>query len=373
MRLFACLPALLLAPTAWAQSAPPAPANVPGVACRPLLSLVAAGSGSPVVLGTCDLDVLVGDGGAGAGLALRPRGSALEAVADALAPRGRFFGPMLEARLRVEPTAASADLRGFPGGVLLASESARLLTEGHWRWVRSERLLRWVPPRATDASAQPECRALAGQHIVLWAGSLDRQPGDIIAAQPWVPGHAPGFARAVPRSCIGTWSLGADAPAAIDPQTGVVVLRPLGTNASPHPFTVVAQVAGRPVEGRVASFDAGRQPLVGDWVLQQPSGCDGAATAATARFKLVEFTAEGSFRARAAPFEARYDAWGRYSLDRATGRFALRVEGGNDTGGVQEVAGTATVREDGRVVLADLAVTPGTAASACSWTFGPAR
>lgn len=364
MRPIACLPALLLAPMAWAQPTPPREAS--GAPCRPLVAIVPAEGRDAMPLRTCDVDVLAGDG-----LALRPHGPVLEALADALGPRGHLFGPMLEARLRLEPAATSPDLKGFPGGVLLASESARLHAEGHWRWVRTERLLRWMPPRTPDA-APAECQAFAGQHIVLWAGTLDRQAGEVIAAQPWAPGHAPGFARAVPRSCVGAWALEAGAPAVIDRETGVVVLKPAGTRTSPQPFTVIAQIAGRAVEGRVASFDARQQPLVGGWVLQQASGCDGNAAAATARFQLVEFTAEGRFRSRALPFESRYDAWGRYALEPGSGRFTLRVEDGNDTGGVEGIAGAATLREDGRLVLSDLAITPAADSGACSWTFSPA-
>jgi hypothetical protein len=138
MRLFACCLALALAPMASAHAAAPP--------CRPLLTIAAADAQQPVPpMTTCDFDVLIGAGAQG-GLALRPRGPALQSLADALGPQGRFFSPMLLARLRLEPVAGAHALAGVPGGLLLASESARLIPEGHWRWFRSERMLRWMPP-----------------------------------------------------------------------------------------------------------------------------------------------------------------------------------------------------------------------------------
>lgn len=344
------------APLVMAQKLPEQPV---ARACLPLLVLSGVQAGvepARLTMDTCDFDfdfaVDAGVPGGNASLRLKPRGLARDALAEALGPTGRYFSSMLAASLRIDP--AASDLHGsggvgFPAGLLLASESARLVPEGHWRWNRGERALRWVPRTAPWPAPEVQaCASWAGRRVVFWAGALERQPGDLLAPAPWTPGHAPGFQSRVPQHCATGWRLSAGAPAKIDRDTGVVVLDADALKAgSPQAFSVFADVAGQRIEGKVLAFDRAQQPLVGSWRQLQQSGCASQLKGMTH----LELSADGRFQWREVPFEFRYDGWGRYLQAAPGAPVTFDVEGGNATEGLKQVRASLEFPEPRRMVL----------------------
>lgn len=181
------------------------------------------------------------------------------------------------------------------------------------------------------------------------------------------PGESRGLAVGTRECCVWfdpvpacvAWSVAPiDAGAAIDPETGVLLI----DEETPHgaTFLVSADVeAGRRVltiEVFVYTTDA--NPLVGLWREHAQISCgrDGEDVALPEHGGIGElaFRADGRFGVTWTPFETYQDYWGTYDYDAAAGTLSLAVEGGNYVPPDVDGEGNVALEEDGALALRGL-------------------
>lgn len=108
------------------------------------------------------------------------------------------------------------------------------------------------------------------------------------------------------------------------------------------------------VEQDVVVFDTKLNPLVGVWSQKSLTPCSGEEMeVAGGGLRWLEFRADGTYSAAAAPFETYNDYWGKYTFDAAKGTLALTIDGSNDISDRLRLEGEYSVKAD-KLTLAGL-------------------
>jgi len=231
-------------------------------------------------------------------------------------------------------------------------------------------------PESASSAAAGACEWPEG-HILLIAGgfeAIEVKPGESV--QLGIETTAGRFSEPapLPASCRAAWSVEPAGAASIDASGRLTV--PAGTPVGTA-FLAAAEVNGERARRDVRVADPDPSPIVGRWRQVGKAECGGAAVAAdTMGIQELIIRPTGQFSVTWLPFESYKDYWGRYEYDRATGRLAMRVEGGNRVPPGIDLDGRATV-EGGRLVMRDIWLgTPSTAPDApaggpsCTISFG---
>ena len=208
-------------------------------------------------------------------------------------------------------------------------------------------------PTSSASSVSTTCEWPEG-HILLIAGgfeALEVKPGESVQLGiESTPGRF-GETTPLPASCRAKWSVEPAGAAGIDAAGRLTV--PAGTPVGTA-FVAAAEVKGERARREVRVADPQPSPIVGTWRQVGPAECGGAAVASdTMAIQELIIRPTGQFSVTWLPFETYKDYWGRYEYDRATGRLAMRAEGGNRVPPGIDLDGRATV-EDGRLVMRDI-------------------
>lgn len=219
-----------------------------------------------------------------------------------------------------------------------------------------------APGPAPDSASSPAagtCEWPEG-HILLIAGgfeALEVKPGESVQLGLETTEGRFSPTAPLPASCRAAWSVEPAGAASID-AAGLLTV-PAGTPVGTA-FLAAAELAGTRARREVRVADPDPSPLVGTWRQAGKAECGGAAVASdTLGIRELILRPTGQFSVTWLPFESYQDYWGRYEYDRATGRLAMRVEGGNRVPPGIDLDGRATV-ENGRLVMRDIWLgTPG--------------
>jgi len=153
----------------------------------------------------------------------------------------------------------------------------------------------------------------------------------------------------LPLSTPTLWSLSPYDAARIDPLSGVLTID--GDAEHGSSFTVTGGTA----TAVVYVFDPEKNPLVKNWYEVGQFSCEGGVeTIPEYEIQEVIFTPAGDFTVTWYPFELYKDYWGTYTFDHETGALVMTIESGNHIPDNFDGEGTATVNEEGDLVLSDI-------------------
>ncbi|HEU4452188.1 MAG TPA: hypothetical protein VFR81_03975 [Longimicrobium sp.] len=208
-------------------------------------------------------------------------------------------------------------------------------------------------PAPESTSSAGACEWPEG-HILLIAGgfeALEVKPGESVQLGLETTEGRFSPRSPLPASCRAAWSVEPAGAATVDAAGRLTV--PAGTQVGTA-FLVAADLGGERARRDVRVADPDPSPIVGTWRQAGPAECGGVAVAADSMgIQELIIRPTGQFSVTWIPFETYKDYWGRYEYDRATGRLAMRVEGGNRVPPGIDLDGRAAV-ENGRLVMRDI-------------------
>jgi hypothetical protein len=171
--------------------------------------------------------------------------------------------------------------------------------------------------------------------------------------------------------CV-TWSI-APADMASIGADGVVTVP-----ASTPPGTVLDVTADvedgrRILTTQLTTYESVQASIVGLWTEVSQSPCGGGPLIDPEQVIYeLQFVDTGDVRVTWQPFELYVDYWGTWTYDESSGALSIAVTGGNYVPDDLDTDGTATLNEDGQLVLTDMWLgTPidGSAPAACGHVF----
>ncbi len=173
---------------------------------------------------------------------------------------------------------------------------------------------------------------------------------------------APAGTLELPLSCTSDWSV--SGPATLSPDRTILTI---DLDAEPGATISIGFLhAGKAVAARLAVIGRDTVVLTGRRSQQRMEGCD-----VPDKVGELEFYPGNRFAVTFMPFETYQDYWGTYAFDPASGRLALKVEGGNFVPPGLDLEGQAEL-SGGRLVLREMFLGSRqghTAAGGCTYFF----
>ena len=213
-----------------------------------------------------------------------------------------------------------------------------------------------VPPPAPGTGCTPEYYRFA---FLATDTKIYRQ-GATVKLTPSID-MQPAGTRPVPVACTSGWSVTGPATLSADRTTLVIAPdAPVGSIV-----TIAFRHLGKPVEARFQVIGRDELVLTGTWSQRSVEGCRIPEPVGE-----LEFFPGNRFSVTFTPFETYRDYWGSYTFEPATGRIALKVEGGNFVPDALDLEGEARL-DAGSLVLTGfyLGSRNGTPQSGCTYRF----
>jgi hypothetical protein len=151
----------------------------------------------------------------------------------------------------------------------------------------------------------------------------------------------PAGTRAMPVRCTSGWSVTGPATLSAD-RTSLTIAPDAPVGAL---VTVAFSHEGKPVRAQFKVIGKDELVLTGRYSQRAVEGCD-----IPDPVRELEFFPGDRFAVTFQPFETYRDYWGSFAFDQATGRIALKVEGGNSVPAGLDLEGEAKL-ESGALVL----------------------
>lgn len=199
---------------------------------------------------------------------------------------------------------------------------------------------------AQEMALPAECAAFANDRVLLTSDPGVARQGETISLRAYVL-QGPYASKDVPLGCLAGWMIAPTGAASLSPDHSRLTI---AANApAGELLTVEAQGPGGFAHLTTTLIGRDEQVLTGRWrqvEVDCPTGSDPREPV-----RELEFDARGGFAVTYLPFETYKDYWGKARFDKARGRLALAVEGGNREPRNPLLEGEARLGADGRLTL----------------------
>lgn len=213
------------------------------------------------------------------------------------------------------------------------------------------------PSQVVAQSASPalteECEAFRFHPIALWIDAEIVRQGDTAPIKAGsILGRAAGTLTPdpMPTTCLSDWRITPTEAAVVSADgSSLTVAADAPAGAT---LTLEARTPGEPA--RYATVIVGRDEVMLTGRYSQAEVDCGEAERPAQPIKELVFGPTGRFSVTWEPFETYSDYWGDFTWDRAAGRLALAISGGNRRPGANaRLEGAVEVQEDGRRLVLD--------------------
>jgi hypothetical protein len=223
-----------------------------------------------------------------------------------------------------------------------------------------DRLVEHAPQPQPPSPPDPDCYPGNYRFAFLDTDTPVFRQGAAVKLTPSID-VAPAGTRPVPVRCTTNWTVTGPATLSLDRATLTIA-----PDAAPGSMVSVGfRHMDKTVTKQFRVVGRDELVLTGRWSQQSLDRCRAAEPV-----RELEFSPEDRFSVTFTPFETYRDYWGSYSFDPATGRIALKVEGGNNVPDGLDLEGQADMA-GGRLVLKDmfLGSRDGSRQTGCIYTF----